>query len=255
MTTMRSVFLLSSILALSYSASCIAAVDESLQIANSAFVTGDYKKAIALYSDAFKRDPQSASIGLMLSDSYFEEAFLRPEEERESGFNQSKEILIPFTLSQPKNSAIWAHLAKVSGQIALFRSTKEKIKLGGEIKADVDKALELDSQNILANGILGVWHYELARLSFFERAFASLLYSAIPEGDFGKAVIYLKKAVELDPHHLFFRLAYGKALHETGARPEAYSQWRTVLKLQSSFISDNQVKEKAKQLLEADDQD
>lgn len=216
--------------------------------ADSAYRAFNYPLAIELYETA-KDDCATAEIFIKLADAYFYGGYEMPKSKQEAMYLKAKAALEEALRREPENADVYARLGQVTGQIALFRGNKEKVKLGLEIKRYADRALELDPKNAMAHAVLGIWHYELAGLGFFERLFAKALFGDVPEGSYEQAAAHLGNAVAESPNVIFYRNAYAKALLKLGRAAEAKAQLESALKLPMLVAGDKQNKRESRALL------
>lgn len=216
--------------------------------ADSAYRAFNYPLAIELYETLDDAD-KTADVCIKLADAYFYGGYELPKSKQEAMYLKAKSALELALKKSPANPDIYARLGQVTGQIALFRGNKEKVKLGLEIKQYADKALALDPNHAMANAVLGIWHYELAGLGFVERTFAKLLFGGVPEGSYEQSAKYLAKAVSHSPEVIFYRNAYAKALLKLGRDAEAKQQLEIALKLPLIVAGDKQNKRESRLLL------
>lgn len=216
--------------------------------ADSAYRAFNYSLAIELYETLTDSD-KTADVYIKLADAYFYGGYELPKSKQEAMYLKAKEVLELALKKSPSNPNIYARLGQVTGQLALFRGNKEKVKLGLEIKQYADKALALDASNAMANAVLGIWHFELAELGFVERTFAKLLFGGVPEGSYEQAAYHLAKAVAQSPHVIYYRNAYAKALLKLGREAEAKAQLEIALKLPLIVAGDKQNKHESRLLL------
>jgi tetratricopeptide (TPR) repeat protein len=184
------------------------------------------------------------------ADAHFQKSFLLEADEQEKELIAAQHIIATALKATPTSADLEAKYAQITGRLALFRGNKEKIRLGIQVKEHADRAIAIDPQQPVANAVLGVWHYELAKLSGFERFFAGLLYGDVPEGDMGKAAEYLSKAVRLKPAEVFYRVALAKSLIELKRKDDAKRELEAVLKLPSVSTADPQLKKEAHDLID-----
>lgn len=216
--------------------------------ADSAYRAFNYPLAIELYETLDDAD-KTADVCIKLADAYFYGGYELPKFKQEAMYLKAKSALELALKKSPANPDIYARLGQVTGQIALFRGNKEKVKLGLEIKEYADKALALDASNAMANAVLGIWHFELAGLGFVERTFAKLLFGGVPEGSYEQSAKHLAKAVSQSPDVIFYRNAYAKALLKLGRDAEAKQQLEIALKLPLIVAGDKQNKRESRLLL------
>lgn len=226
----------------------LSARDNTIAQADSAYRAFNYPLAIELY-ETLPTEELTAEICIKLADAYFFGGYELPKSKQERMYLKAKASLELAQTKDPQNPDIYARLGQVTGQIALFRGNKEKVKLGLEIKQYADKALALDANHAMANAVLGIWHFELAGLGFVERAFAKLLFGGVPEGSYEQSAEHLAKAVAKSPNVIFYRNAYAKALLKLGRDAEAKQQLEIALKLPLVVAGDKQNKRESRLLL------
>jgi tetratricopeptide (TPR) repeat protein len=227
------------------------AISESRLIArgDSAYHAFDYDAAIEYYETAKASQP-SCQVYLKLADAYFYGAYVKPKESQEKFYLKAQQTLFTALKTDSSNAGIYARLGQVTGQIALFRGNNEKVKLGLKIKSYADKALALDPNNATGNAVLGIWHYELANLNFFERFFGKLFFGDIPGGSYDTAAVYLKKAVLLAPNMIYYRYQYARTLVKLDRKDEARDQLEVALSLPPVVLGDRKNREQLKELLD-----
>ena len=179
---------------------------------------------------------------LKLADSYFFDGIQKPENAALESFKKGQAVLDDAektpALDNRQKAEIIARQARFFGQIGMMSGNREKVRLGKEIKSLADQSLALDSENALGNAVLGIWHFELARLSGVEKFFAHLLYGDVPEGSFETALKFLRIAIARDPSNIHYRLFCIKALLELDRKAEAQAQADEALKLPEIYVTD-----------------
>lgn len=216
---------------------------------DSAYKAFNYDDAIKCY-EAAKEDTKSCDVYIKLADAYFYGAYVKPKAEQEPLYIKAQQCLQNALKIDSSNANVYARLGQVTGQLARFRGTNEKVKMGLSIKSFADKALALDPNNAIGNAVMGIWHYELANLSFVERFFGKMFFGDIPQGSFDTSAVYLEKAVKLAPKMIYYRYSYAKALIEIDQEAEARKQLEIALNLPPVVSGDRKNKEDLKELLQ-----
>ncbi len=217
---------------------------------DSAYQAFNYDHAISCYESAKQQDSSACSLLLKLADAYFYGAYVKPESQQEAFYEKAQQVLMKAKQDNPRHAGIYARLGQVTGQLALFRGGKEKVKLGLKIKFYADTSLHYNPDHPIGNAVMGIWHYQLANLSFFERFFGGIFFGDIPDGSFDTAAVYLKKAVDLWPHMIYYRYAYAQVLRELDREEEARKQLQTALALPLFIEGDRKNKQLVTKLLE-----
>ena len=183
------------------------------------------------------------------SDRLFFKSLVASKDQRELILEQAKDALKKAEAERAKPAEIYARLARIDGQIALYKSGKEKIRMAHAIKENAERALALDSDNAIANLVLGVWYYELAGVNGLERIFAKIFYGEVPQGDYGTSLGYLEKAVRLRPDVVYFHLALGKTLAKLHKVSAAREELQKAIDLSVQEEIDLAYKQEAEKLL------
>jgi tetratricopeptide (TPR) repeat protein len=118
----------------------------------------------------------------------------------------------------PDSAAGHEWLAVVLGRKALHEGPKRRLALAREVKAEADRALELNPNSGRAFHVRGRWNREVASLNFVERLGAGAL-GGVPKGaSMENAARDLERAVALDPGFINHHLELGRTylqLHRT----------------------------------------
>ena len=101
-------------------------------------------------------------------------------------------------------------------------STSEKITSSFVIREHFDEAAVLDPHDATARHLLGLWCFEVAKLSWIEKRAAAALFAAPPEATYEEAYAHLAHAERLEPgFYAPNTLLLAKCANELGRREEA----------------------------------
>jgi tetratricopeptide (TPR) repeat protein len=115
----------------------------------------------------------------------------------------------------PDSAAGHVWLAVALGRQALKEGPKTRLTLSREIKAEVDRAIELDPGIARAWHVRGMWNRKIASLSLIERMAANTVLGGVPQGASKEnAVRDFEKAVALEPAYVNHRLELGRTYME-----------------------------------------
>lgn len=106
----------------------------------------------------------------------------------------------------------WFVLARAIGRNSLTLGKKERVKFAGEVRADGLKSLKYDSLNAGGLHVIGRWNAEIMRLSGFTRFFAENFLGGeiFHAASWDSAVVYMNKAIKVDPSRLVHHLDLGE---------------------------------------------
>lgn len=83
-----------------------------------------------------------------------------------------------------------------------------KIKMYDTIKTQLEKAVELDPNDMATLYILGKWCYEMSKLTWFQRCIAKTFYAEPPRSTYQEAYGYLTRAAELQNSDYYIPVFY-----------------------------------------------
>src|SRR6266487_4832161 len=94
------------------------------------------------------------------------------------------------------------------GRLSRTKGGKERVRFAKLIYDEGMKAIALDSTHDGACHLVGAWHAEVKRLSWFQRKAAAILFGGgfLSMGNWPDAQRYLERAVALRPQNIFHHL-------------------------------------------------
>ena len=214
-----------------------------LNVAKQEFVNGNYNKSILLAS---KINTAEAMIFLSRTISIYTNFFKKGDEAKESylkAYNISKKAL----LINENNTLAYTEAAHALGrygqEIGIMSAITEGIAT--RVKKYLDKALDLDNNNIIANLSKGLWHAEIVNQA--GDVLARGVYGAKSE----TARMYFSKVINLDSNDIavLYELSYGYLLLGENKDLEISKAYiEKLLNINSISDIDNLYKKKAKEL-------
>ncbi len=189
---------------------------DHVKAGDEAYARFDDQKALEHYQEALKLEPQNYEALWKASRACVDIADVIPATDKDVKQRQMK-LYSDATAYAHKAVAAnandtWGHfqVSASLGKKLLLLGKKEQIDGSKQVRAEIDKAIQLDPNNDLAYHALGRWHRRMAEIGGAQRFFGSLVYGSIPKGSFQESEKYLKKAVELKPDFVNHHLELGK---------------------------------------------
>jgi len=225
---------------------------EWIQKGDEAYAKLDNQAALNAYQKAVELEPNNYEALWKLSRAYVDVGeTLKDKDKRREYFKKAEEFARKAIEVNPDGSKGHLTLSIALGRVALDASPKERIRLSKEIKAEVDKALQLDPNDDIAWHVLGRWHRKLATLSWIEKKFANIFLGGVPkEASLEKAVEAFQKAIELNPGHINHHLELAITYEKMGEKEKAIAEYKKVLELPIKDADDPEHKAYAKERLE-----
>lgn len=149
----------------------------------------------------------------------------------------------------PRHAMTQAMLSVAYGQKAAFAPNSEKMDLSKLLHQHASAALAIDGSNITALLVLGIWHREVASLSWPVQLILKVAYGDVPEASLDESKRMLSRVVQLQPRGIMARIELAKTLVELDEEAEALRHLRTAVSLPVSDIHDPRRIEEARALI------
>jgi tetratricopeptide (TPR) repeat protein len=200
----------------------------------------DIGAGIAAYRSALEAAPDSYEALWKLARALTDKATLSEQSGEQKGLCVEAEKLTRKAVGlKPSGSEGHAYLAVAVGKLALFEGGKRKVELSKEVKAEAEKALQLNPNEAVALHVLAIWNREMVELSWFLRSFAQLLYGKFPPASLDVALADLHRASELEPDVIPHHVELGITLASAKRWAEAKTELEKGLALPTSWVTDN----------------
>lgn len=229
---------------------------EHIQAGDQAYAQFDDQKALEHYSEALKLEPANYEALWKTSRAMVDIADVIPATDKDIEARQMKMYTEATALAKKAVAAnpndTWGHfqIAAANGKRLLLLGKKEQIDASKAVRAEIDKAIELDPTNHLAYHALGRWHRRMAEIGGAKRFFGGIIYGSIPKGSFAESEKNLRKAIELHPEYANHYLELGRTLVELDKFDQAAEAFQKCIDLPKTTSKDDVLKVEAKAELE-----
>ena len=191
---------------------------ERLQAGDAAYARFDDAAALAEYEQAARLEPGNFEALWKTGRAYMNVGDLVPHEQKDHEAVQLKSFRTGALYIEravkinPNDSRARFLLAAITGRQVRSMGRKQQVEAAYTIKAEIDKAIQLDPNNDLAWHALAYWHRTLAEVGGTARFFGSIIFGKIPKGSYEEAVRGFQKAIFLNPgycnHHIELARTY-----------------------------------------------
>jgi tetratricopeptide (TPR) repeat protein len=207
-------------------------------------------EALKVYQEAEKQEPNNAKVLTRMARQYrhlMADAGSKWEKLRLGGMalNYSQRA----AAAGPNDSDAQLSVAITYGKIVPLQGSKEQVQASPKIKASVDRAIALNSNNDTAWHILGRWHRVLADVSPVKRALGSVVVGKLPTGSNEEALRALQKAVSINPRRPMHHIEMGRILAQMNRDGEARQALEKGLSLPNMDKDDAELKDVGRQVL------
>jgi tetratricopeptide (TPR) repeat protein len=214
----------------------------------------DNVNAVINYEKAYNLAPDNYEILLKLTVTYNdageEYVQLRKRDLAEKYINKAVEYAEIFHKKFSDSADVYCYLALSYGNVAMFRGSKEKIKLANVVKENATKSLQMDPDQFVPYVVLGIYHREIANLGFFERLFANTFLGDVPEGSFEESIEMFNKALSILPNTIVPTYQLAKTYRYMGEEEKEKEMLQKVINYKIKNFRDRFAIEKSKRRLE-----
>jgi tetratricopeptide (TPR) repeat protein len=227
-------------------------VTEQIALGDSAHAALQPAAALVHYEAAIAADSTSADALGKASRTVVDIGEQEADDaKRKALFRKGVDYARRAVAAAPNDAEGHFHLARALGRLALSVGVRERVRFANEIHDQGQEALRLDPDHPGALHVLGVWNAEVMRLSGVERFFARNLLGGrrFGEASWDKAIMYMEKAVEVDPERLTHQLDLARIYADRKQNDKARALFERVIAGRVSDFNDPVYKREAEAAL------
>ena len=227
-------------------------VDKLIEQAKQKVDEKDEETALELFKEVLETDPENYTAlwnkSLLTTRKYYR---LDDEDLQLEGYKEALKIAEKVLDLYPEKGHSHYVYAVAKGRYSELEGTRDMIEASHEIKERIEKASELIPDYAPVWHLYGVWHSDIATTNRAEKAAASLVSEGLPDdAEEDKAEKYLKKAINMMPKSILFRVDLAKHYIEIDEKEKAIEVLKEAASMQPKMMDDDDKKEEAKELLE-----
>jgi tetratricopeptide (TPR) repeat protein len=210
--------------------------------------TDHFLEAIAILKDLEKADPKNVEVLYRISRVESDLIDDLPDDAKWKGYSYALESMAYAKRAMeadPQSSEAHLATAIACGVMTDFVDDRTKIEYSKFIKAEAEKAIDLDPKNDYAYLVLARWNFEMTQLNPILKALAELLYGQMPPASQEKALEDFQKAIEIAPNRMIHHFCYGEALAKLGQKDQAKAEYQKVLRLTPTCREERGYQQKA----------
>ena len=216
----------------------------SILVASFAFATvadgdravdaGDYRTAIAEYQAAYEQRNSNVAALYKLARAKTYLAETLEGAEAEALYEEAAAHARAAIEAAPDDPEAHMELARSVGRLAQFKGVLQSLGLANEVKAELERALELDPEHGGAYHALALWNLEVPWVA---------------GGRSGEVRPLFEQAIAAEPNAITHYVAYGETLIQLGDEAAARVQLEKALTLPAKNVRDEADLAKARELL------
>nr|VFJ88548.1 MAG: Tetratricopeptide repeat-containing protein [Candidatus Kentron sp. H]VFJ90570.1 MAG: Tetratricopeptide repeat-containing protein [Candidatus Kentron sp. H]VFJ96713.1 MAG: Tetratricopeptide repeat-containing protein [Candidatus Kentron sp. H] len=253
MGSLGKALLIGFLLVLSMATPQAATLDEWIELGDTRKAKWDHRGAADAYQQALGMDPTHYFALWNTADEITELAHALPrgeKERKEALFTLANDLCDRAIAVKPDGWEGHFYKAVALGRLALFQGGKEKIAFAKAIRAEAEKAIELNPDAHRAYHVLGRWHQQMANLNWVLRAFAKVIYGGAPPGSNETSVAMFRRAIEIAPDEIRHHLELARTYRFMGKKALMRAALERAIALPSLREGDEGFKEEAREMRE-----
>jgi len=215
------------------------------------------QKALEEYLAATQAEPQNYEALWKTARAYFDLGdLMEPKdkaatEKQRKFFTDSLSYARKAVRANPNDTWGYFFRSAAQGKYVLTQGKKEQVNASKTIKADIEKAIELDPNNDLAYHALGIWHRTMAEIGGAQRFLGGMIYGSIPKGSNEESERNFQKAITLKPNYTNHHLELGRTYLAMKKYDLAKQEFQTTLELPNTTSKCETYKKEAQAELDA----
>ena len=209
------------------------------------------QKALDAFMKAYAIDPNSFDVLWRISRTYVDIGEHQPANTKEEKIKQLETYQKALDFAElavkanPNEAMGYTRRAIANGRVALFKGVWDSIDLVKQVKADCEKAIQLDKDNPAAYYVLARTHAKLCEKPKVIRWPLGLSWA-----NYEDARANYEKAIAMRPAFIMYRLDAARTYAELDEYDKAKEQLTKIATLPTEDEDDNQFRKEAKDLLE-----
>ena len=145
------------------------------------------------------------------------------------------------------------HLARALGRKALSLGKRDQVKYAGDVRTHALEALRLDPRSAGAEHIMGMWNYNIMKLSGVTRFMAKTFLGGkvFDSANWDDAQRYMEQSVANEPNRLVHHLDLARVYVARGMKDKARAQYEATVNGTATEYNDKHFQAEAAQELAA----
>ena len=202
---------------------------DALAQGDAAYAAMNFREALARYTLAAEAQPGNYQAAWKHARALVDAGEMESDKDtRKSFFDQALTEANRAIALDSSGAKGYLFKSVAMGRVALDAGARDRVRMSKEIRAAVEKSLELDPKDDIAWHVLGRWHHKVSTLSWIEKRFANMFFGGIPaDASLQKAADCFKRAIAIKPdgvsHHFQLGVTY-QAMGEKNLAIESFEK-------------------------------
>jgi tetratricopeptide (TPR) repeat protein len=222
---------------------------EHITLGDRAHASMNAPVALKHYEEAVKSDPRSYEALWKASNEAVETGeFMENEDERTRLYSEAESYARRAVEANPGGADGHFILAKALGRKALSLGKRDQVKYAGEVRTQALEALRINPNHPGALHVMGMWNYNVMRLSGMTRFFAKQFLGGkvFDSANWDDAQRYMEESVRNEPNRLVHHLDLARVYAARGDNDRARAQYDATIRGTATEYNDRRFQTEAK---------
>jgi tetratricopeptide (TPR) repeat protein len=178
---------------------------------------GQSLEALKAYQEADQLTPNNADILCSIAKCYCDAMPTSKDPAVVKGYAQKALASAMLSLkADPNSPKSHCCVAVCYAKQFPYSDNQTKVDYSRQIKAEAEKAIELDPKFDLAYHMLGRWNFEVSNMGFLTRGLIRIAYGGLPKASKDAAIESFKQAIAIAPNRIIHHLQLAHRTHPGG---------------------------------------
>ena len=206
---------------------------EHIALGDRAHVSMNAPAALRQYEEAIRAEPGSYdALWKAAREAVDVGEYTGDDEGRTRLYAEAESYARRAVEANPGDAEGHFHLARALGRKALSVGKRDQVKYAGEVRSQALEALRLEPRNPGALHVMGMWNYNVMRLSGMTRFFAKQFLGGkvFDTANWDDAQRYMEESVRYDPTRLVHHLDLARVYAARGDQERARAQYEATIR-------------------------
>jgi tetratricopeptide (TPR) repeat protein len=187
--------------------------------------------ALHHYQEAMKIEPKSYEALWKATREAVDVGEFAARPQRDSMYTLAEQYARRAVEANPGDAEGHFHLARALGRKALSLGKRDQVKYAGDVRTQALEALKLDPKHEGALHIMGMWNYNVMKLSGMTRFMAKTFLGGkvFDSANWNDAQRYMEESVAANPTRLVHHLDLARVYAARGNKEKAVEQYNLTL--------------------------
>jgi len=196
--------------------------------------------ALQHYQEAIRVDPKSYEALWKATREAVDVGEYAPASQRDSLYTAAESYARRAVEANPGDAEGHFHLARALGRKALSLGKRDQVRYAGDVRTQSLEALKLNPKHPGALHVMGMWNYNVMRLSGMTRFMAKTFLGGkvFDSASWDDAQRYMEESVANDPTRLVHHLDLARVLAARGNKAGAQAQYEQTIRAARTEYND-----------------